>query len=146
MGIICCYLPSLNIALFIKSLPVFFRNKLVLSRKGLTFPTLVNKSLLFDSLKASDTIFEWIPIQFQIPWSCIDLCLAWRDHIHHIIIVSKISSRISMRREARKAIPREACINLYNSMVLLLFDYCCNVWDPCGATEKIYLIDLKDTL
>ena len=40
---------------------------------------------------------------------------------------------------ARKVIPKEACITLFNAMVLLLFDYCCVVWDGCGQGNKNYL-------
>ena len=44
-----------------------------------------------------------------------------------------------MLRRARKVIPKEACITLFNAMVLPLFDYCCVVWDGCGQGNKIYL-------
>ena len=60
----------------------------------------------------------------------LDPCLNWNEHIDHI--GNKISSRLGMLRRARKVIPKEACITLFNAMVLPLFDYCCVVWDGCG--------------
>ena len=56
-----------------------------------------------------------------------------------MIISNQISSRFGMLRRARKDIPKEACITLFNAMVLPLFDYCCVVWDGCGQGNKIYL-------
>ena len=44
-----------------------------------------------------------------------------------------------MIRRARKDIPDEACITLFNAMVLPLFDYCCCVRDGCGQENKNYL-------
>ena len=67
----------------------------------------------------------------------LDPCLTWNDHIEHI--GNKISSRLGMLRRARKVIPKEACITLFNAMVLPLFDYCCVVWDGCGQGNKNYL-------
>ena len=67
----------------------------------------------------------------------LDLCLTWNEHIEHI--GNKISSRLGMLRRARKVIPKEACITLFNAMVLPLFDYCCVVWDGCGQGNKNYL-------
>ena len=67
----------------------------------------------------------------------LDLCLTWNKHIEHI--GNKISSRLGMLRRARKVIPKEACITLFNAMVLPLFDYCCVVWDGCGQGNKNYL-------
>ena len=67
----------------------------------------------------------------------LDPCLTWNDHIEHI--GNKISSRLGMLRRARKVIPKEACITLFNAMVLPLFDYCCVVWDGCCQGNKNYL-------
>ena len=44
-----------------------------------------------------------------------------------------------MLRRAQKIIPKEACITLFNAMVLPLFVYCCCVWDGCGQGNKNYL-------
>ena len=53
---------------------------------------------------------------------------------------SEIKSRPALvLRRARKVIPKEACITLFNAMVLPLFDYCCVVWDGCGQGNKNYL-------
>ena len=44
-----------------------------------------------------------------------------------------------MLRKARKVLPRDACLTLFNAMVLPLFDYCCVVWDSCGQGNKNFL-------
>ena len=67
----------------------------------------------------------------------LDQCLTWNEHIKHI--GNKISSRLGMLSRTRKIIPKEACITLFNAMVLPLFDYCCCVWDGCGQGNKNYL-------
>ena len=67
----------------------------------------------------------------------LDPCLTWNEHIEHI--GNKISSRLGMLRRARKVIPKEACITLFNAMVLPLFDYCCVVWDGCNQGNMNYL-------
>ena len=67
----------------------------------------------------------------------LDPCLTWNEHIEHI--GNKILSRLGMLRRARKVIPKEACITLFNAMVLPLFDYCYVVWDGCGQGNKNYL-------
>ena len=71
----------------------------------------------------------------------LDPCLTWNEHIEHI--GNKISSRLGMLRRARKVIPKEACITLFNAMVLPLFDYCCVVWDGCNQGNMNYL-DLRE--
>ena len=48
-----------------------------------------------------------------------------------------------MLRKARKVVPREACITLYDTMILPLFDYCSAVWDGCGKTNRNYLDKLQ---
>ena len=48
-----------------------------------------------------------------------------------------------MLRKARKVIPREACIILYDAMILPLFDYCCAVWGGCAKTNRDYLDKLQ---
>ena len=68
----------------------------------------------------------------------LDPFLTWNEHIEHI--GNKISSNLRMIRRAQKVIPKEACITLFNAiMVLPLFDYCCCVRDGCGQGNKIYL-------
>ena len=44
----------------------------------------------------------------------LDPCLTWNEHIEHI--GNKISSRLGMLRRARKVIPKEACITLFNAI------------------------------
>jgi len=55
----------------------------------------------------------------------------------------KISARLSMLCKARKVIPRESCITLYNAMILSLFDYSVVIWDCCGKTNRDYLDKLQ---
>ena len=40
-------------------------------------------------------------------------------------------------------VPREACITLYDTMILPLFYYCSAVWDGCGKTNRDYLDKLQ---
>lgn len=67
----------------------------------------------------------------------LDPCLTWSERIEYI--GNKISSRLGMLCRARKVIPKEACINLFNAMILPLFDYCWRVWDGCSKGNKNYL-------
>ena len=92
------------------------------------------------TITARDSLFERV-YQFKYLGVMLDPCLSWNDHIDYI--ASKISSRIGMLRKARKVIPREACITLYDAMILPIFDYCCAVWDSCGKTNKGYLDKLQ---
>jgi hypothetical protein len=66
-----------------------------------------------------------------------DPALTWNDHIDYV--AKKISSRLGLLRRAHKILPREACVILYNAMILPLFDYCCVIWDSCGKTNQQYL-------
>ena len=79
--------------------------------------------------------------QFKYLGVMLDPTLSWNDHIDYIS--SKISSRLGMLRKARRVVPREACITLYESMVLPLFDYCSAVWGGCGQTNRSYLDRLQ---
>ena len=71
----------------------------------------------------------------------LDPCLSWNDHMD--LMSTKISSRLDMLRKAPRVIPREACITLYDTMILPLFDYCSAVWDGCGKTNRDYLEKLQ---
>jgi hypothetical protein len=71
----------------------------------------------------------------------LDPELTWNDHIDYVS--KKISSRLGLLRRARKILPRQACIILYNAMILPLFDYCCIIWDSCGKTNQQYLDKLQ---
>ena len=54
------------------------------------------------------------------------------------MVTSEIK-KLGMLRKARRVIPREARITLYDIMILPLFDYCSAVWDGCGKTNRDYL-------
>ena len=71
----------------------------------------------------------------------LDPWLSWNDHIDYI--TTKISSRLGMLRKARKVVPRESCITLYDAMILPLFDYCSAVWANCGKTNCDFLDRLQ---
>ena len=73
------------------------------------------------AIKANDKVFERV-YSFKYLGVVLDPCLSWNDHVD--LIASKISSRLGMLWKARKVIPRDACITLYNSMVLPIFYYC----------------------
>ena len=84
-------------------------------------------------IMARDTTLERV-YKFKYLGVVLDLCLSWNDHIIIYFITNKISSKLGMLRKARKILPRETCIALYNSMILPLFDYCSSIWDSCGKT------------
>ena len=92
------------------------------------------------AIKANDKVLERV-YSFKYFRVVLDPCLSWNDHVD--LIASRISSRLSMLRKARKIIPRDACITLYNSMVLPIFDYCSCVWDGCSQSKKQYLDRLQ---
>ena len=71
----------------------------------------------------------------------LDPSLTWNNHIDYI--AKKISSRLGLLRKARNISPKQACVILYNAMILPLFDYCCVIWDGCGKTNQQYLEKLQ---
>ena len=79
--------------------------------------------------------------EFKYLGVMLDPCLSWNDHIG--LSSTKISSRLGMLRKARRVIPREACITLYDTMILRFFYYCSAVWDGCGKTNRDYLDKLQ---
>ena len=79
--------------------------------------------------------------EFKYLGVMLDPCLSWNDHID--LISTKISSRLGMLRKARRVIPLEVWITLYDTMILPLFDYCSAVWDGCGKTNRDYLDKLQ---
>ena len=93
-------------------------------------------SVLSFTVSVNDKDLERV-YKFKYLGVILDLCLTWNEHIEHI--GNKISSRLGMLRRAPKVIPKEACITLFNAMVLPLFDYCCYVWDGRGQENKNYL-------
>ena len=50
---------------------------------------------------------------------------------------------VDILRRARKVLPKPTCQMLYNTLVLLLFDYCSPVWGSCGVRSKAYLDKLN---
>ena len=48
-----------------------------------------------------------------------------------------------MLRKARRILPLETCITLYNAMILPLFDYCCSIWDSYGKPNCDFLDKLQ---
>ena len=88
------------------------------------------------TVSLNDMTFERV-YKFKYLGVTLDPNLSWYDHID--VIGNKISSRLGMLRKARKVLPRDACITLFNAIVLPLFDYCCGVWDACGQGNKNFL-------
>ena len=82
--------------------------------------------------------------QFKYLGLVLDTTLSWNDHIDHIS--SKISSCLGMLWKARKVIPRDACITLYNAMILPIFDYCSAVWDVVAKQIGTTLTHYKPAL
>ena len=71
------------------------------------------------TVKAKETVLSRV-YQFKYLGVVLDPCLSWNDHVDYI--GRKVSARLGMLRRARKVISREACITLYNAMVLPIFD------------------------
>lgn len=63
----------------------------------------------------------------------IDQSLSFNDHINHIII--KVSKRLGLIGRFRKSISINVAKQLYNTMILPLFDYCDVVWQGCGKVN-----------
>ena len=82
-------------------------------------------------VKAKNTVLSRV-YQFKYLGVMLDPSLLWNDHVDYI------GRKVSVRRRARKVIPRE-CITLYNAMILPIFDYCAVIWDSCNKTNRDYL-------
>ena len=83
------------------------------------------------TVRAGDTVLSRV-YQFKL-----DPFLSWNDHIYYI--GRKIWVKLGILRKARKVIPRESCLTLYNAMILPVFDYCPVVWDSCSKADREYL-------
>jgi hypothetical protein len=68
-------------------------------------------------IMARDTTLERV-YKYKYLGVVLDPCLSWNDHID--FLTNKISSRLGMLRKARRILPRETCITLYNAMILPL--------------------------
>ena len=73
------------------------------------------------TVRAGDTVLSRV-YQFKYLGVMLDPYLSWNDHIDYIW--RKISAKLGMLRKARKVIPRESCLTLYNAMITPVFDYC----------------------
>ena len=82
-----------------------------------------------------DTYLEHVYI-FKYLRVILDPCLSWNE-----LMGNKISSRLRMLQKVHNAIPREACVTLFNAVVLPLFGCCC-MWAACGQGNKNYLDSL----
>lgn len=79
--------------------------------------------------------------EFKYLGVMLDPCLSWDDHVD--LISTKISSWLGMLHKVHKVVPQQACIALYGTMILPLFDNCSAVWDGCGKTNHDYLDKLQ---
>ena len=84
----------------------------------------------------NDTMFERV-YKFKYLSVTLDPNLLWNKHINSM--GSKISTWLGIHRKARKVLPKEACLTLFNAMILPRIDYCSSVWDACGQGSKNYL-------
>ena len=87
-------------------------------------------------VKAKDTVLSRV-YQFKYLGIILDPSLSWNDHVDYI--GRRVSMSLGMLRRARKIIPRESCITLYNAMILPIFDYCAVIWDSCNKANRDYL-------
>ena len=73
------------------------------------------------TVRAGDTVLSRV-YQFKYLGVKLDPYLSQNDHIDYIW--RKISAKLGMLLKARKVIPRESCLTLYNTMITPVFDYC----------------------
>ena len=72
----------------------------------------------------------------------IDNCLTWESHIS--TLQKKISRAIGLLKYARNFVQTGTLINLYRSIIVPHFSYCCSVWGSCGASKLDMLQKLQN--
>ena len=92
------------------------------------------------SVTAHNTSLERVDT-FKYVGVIMDETLSWKEYVSSM--GKKISSRLALLRRARKVLPKSACVTLYNTMLLPLFDYCAVIRDSCGQGSKSYLDKLN---
>ena len=65
----------------------------------------------------------------------IDQHLSWRTNTENIC--KKITSGISALRRLKEFADKQTLLSVYNAIVRPYFDYCCEVWDVFGETQKL---------
>ena len=69
---------------------------------------------------------------------CLDPTLNWKEHVKNTS--KKIGARIARLGRVKKYLPRSSLKLLANSLILPLFEYCCNSWSNCSQNIKDILI------
>ena len=71
----------------------------------------------------------------------IDDSLTWKDHVRHVI--SKVGKRVGVLGRLRRNITIHAAFEMYNSLILPIFDYCDVVRSRCNKADMESLESLK---
>ena len=61
-------------------------------------------------------------------------CLTWKDHVRYVI--SKVGKRVGVLGRLRRNIAIQAAFEMYNSLILPIFDYCDVVWSSCNKVNN----------
>ncbi|RMX38890.1 hypothetical protein pdam_00024487, partial [Pocillopora damicornis] len=71
----------------------------------------------------------------------IDDSLTWKDHVRHVI--SKVGKRVGVLGCLRRNITIHAAFEMYNSLILPIFDYCNVVWSSWNKADMESLESLQ---
>ena len=88
------------------------------------------------TVRTGDTVLSRV-YQFKYLGVMLDPYLSWNEHIHRLV---QNIVKLGMLRKARKVIPRESCLTLYNAMILPVINYCAVFWTPAvRMTESTWI-------
>ena len=71
----------------------------------------------------------------------LDDSLTWKDHVRYAI--SKVGERVGVLGHLRRNITIHAAFEMYNSLILPIFDYCDAVWSSCNKADMESLESLQ---
>ena len=71
----------------------------------------------------------------------LDDGLTWKDHVRYVI--SKVGKRVGVLGRLRRNITIHAAFEMYNSLILPIFDYCDVVWSSCNKADMESLESLQ---
>ena len=71
----------------------------------------------------------------------LDDSLTWKDHVRYVI--SKVGKRVGVLGRLRRNITIHAAFEMYNSLILPIFDYCDVVWSSCNKADMESLESLQ---
>ena len=72
----------------------------------------------------------------------IDQRLVWEEHVDSLC--KRISTALGGLRQARRYVPQETLITIYNALIKPLFDYCDIVWGNLNSTLSARLQKLQN--